>query len=84
MPHPMGPAEEPRLSKCDAGAGPRSPAMGRVGLTAEALGGKEWAESPQGDSLNIWGRHNRTELQAGRACDLGTDSKLYSRPRRSH
>lgn len=60
-PHPMGPAEEPGLSKCDTGAGPRSPAMGRVGLTAEALGGKEWAERPRGDSLNIWGRHNRTQ-----------------------
>lgn len=42
-PHPMGPAEEPGLSKCDPGAGPRSSAMGRVGLTAEGPG-EEWAE----------------------------------------
>ena len=42
-------------------------------------------ESPWGDGLNIQGRHNRTPApgQVG-PCDLCTESKLYSRPRRSH
>lgn len=75
-----------RDSQSGTRAEPSSSAMGRVGLTAEAPGGKEWAER---ESLGRWSKHTGEAQQdsssrPGRACDLCTESKLYSRPRRSH